>query len=116
MFDKLTETSLLYDFYGNLLTKKQSDVMELYHEDNLSLGEISQEQGISRQGVYDSLKKAEKSLREYEANLGLVEKFETNRNNIREIEGLIHKIRQNNQSEENKRLLDNILTIIEKMD
>lgn len=94
--DKIAETSLLYDFYGQLLTEKQRQVMGLYHEENLSLTEIADEFMISRQAVHDTLKKAERSLAEYENKLGLVEKFvRTNRalekieNEIDEITGVI---------------------------
>ena len=55
--DDITRQSLLYDFYGALLTKRQREVMELYHEENLSLAEIADEFGISRQGVHDALQK-----------------------------------------------------------
>lgn len=73
--DDIARQSLLYDFYGALLTERQREVMELYHEENLSLAEIAEEFGISRQGVHDALHKGEKSLNDYEAKLGLVEKF-----------------------------------------
>ena len=53
MVDEITRASLLYDFYGALLTEKQRQVMALYHEENLSLSEIGQEFGISRQAVHD---------------------------------------------------------------
>lgn len=86
MFDKITETSLLYDFYGRLLTEKQRDVMNLYHQENYSLSEISNEFGVSRQAVHISLKNAEKSLREYEEKLGLVKRFEESRAAIKEID------------------------------
>ena len=77
--DDITQASLLYDFYGQLLSKRQSQVMELYHEENLSLSEIASEFNISRQGVHDALKNAEKALSEYERKLGLVEKFRKSR-------------------------------------
>ena len=64
--------SLLYDFYGALLSKSQNEVMALYHEDNLSLSEIASELGMSRQAVRYTLKKAEHALGEYENKLGLV--------------------------------------------
>lgn len=73
--DKIAEASLLYDFYGELLTTRQREVMALYHEENLSLTEIGQEFGISRQAVYDTLKKAEQALREYEDKLKLIDRF-----------------------------------------
>ncbi|MGC2872207.1 YlxM family DNA-binding protein [Ihubacter sp. rT4E-8] len=75
MIDKITQASLLYDFYGQLLTRRKQQVMELYHEENLSLAEIAEEFGISRAAVHDSLKSAEKSLAEYETKLGLVARF-----------------------------------------
>ncbi len=71
----ITRVSLLYDFYGALLTEKQRSVMSLYHEVNLSLSEIAEEYGISRQGVHDTLKKAEQALEEYERKLKLVDKL-----------------------------------------
>lgn len=65
----------MYDFYGQLLTRRKQQVMELYHEENLSLAEIAEEFGISRAAVHDSLKSAEKALAEYEEKLGLVARF-----------------------------------------
>lgn len=76
MLDKIIEFSLLYDFYASLLTERQQEVVRLYHEENYSLSEIGQVFSISRQGVYDALKNAEKSLEEYEEKLGLVRRFE----------------------------------------
>lgn len=78
-FDEVTRQSLLYDFYGELLTERQKEVMELYNEENLSLAEIAEEFGISRQGVHDALHKAQKALEEYERKLGLVERFSATR-------------------------------------
>lgn len=75
--DNLYEMSLLADFYGALLSQRQQDVLRLYHEENCSLQEIAEELGISRQGVHEALKKAEKSLRDYEAKLGLVVRFQS---------------------------------------
>ncbi len=92
-FDDVTRQSLLYDFYGELLTQRQKEVMELYNEKNLSLAEIAEEFGISRQGVHDALHKAQKALEEYERKLGLVERFSATREAIgnisAEIDGAI---------------------------
>ena len=73
--DRVAETSILFDLYGGLLTEKKRTVMELYHEENLSLSEIAEEQGISRAAVHDSLRSAEKNLLEYERKLGLAEDY-----------------------------------------
>lgn len=66
--------ALLVDFYGQLLTEKQRQAMELYYGDDLSLGEIAESLDISRQAVHDLVKRSGKILEEYEANLGLVRK------------------------------------------
>ena len=71
--------SLLYDFYGALLSDSQNEVMALYHEDNLSLSEIAAELGMSRQAVHYTLKKAEHALGEYEEKLGLVAGYQRGR-------------------------------------
>ncbi|MDR3072166.1 MAG: sigma-70 family RNA polymerase sigma factor, partial [Clostridiales Family XIII bacterium] len=66
--------SMLFDYYGQLLTEKQREVVRLYHEEDLSLSEIAKILGISRQGVHESLKKAKTSLFGYEDRLGLLAK------------------------------------------
>ena len=90
--ESIEKISLLYDFYGGLLTEKQRQVTELYHEENLSLAEIAEEFGISRQGVHDTLKKAEHLLTEYEDKLGLVAKLMKSRHAIAEIDRIIDGI------------------------
>ncbi|MBQ4320639.1 MAG: YlxM family DNA-binding protein [Oscillospiraceae bacterium] len=76
MEEKTLEMTMLFDFYGELLTEKQRDCFDLYYNDDLSLGEIAEEQGISRQGVRDNLVRAEHALREYEDKTGLLRRFE----------------------------------------
>ena len=73
--DKLIELGELLDWYGLLLTEKQREIMTQYANENCSLSEIAEREGISRQGVRDTLKRAEEQLREYEKTLKLVEKF-----------------------------------------
>lgn len=68
--------SMLYDFYGDLLTEKQQEVIELYYNEDLSLSEIASHSGITRQGVRDSIKRAEFQLSEFEEQLGLASRFE----------------------------------------
>ncbi len=85
MFDKIVQMSLLFDFYGQLLTEKQQKVLQLYYGNDWSLGEISEQEGVSRQAIYDHVKRAEKILFEYEMKLGLVQKFVSTQNQIREI-------------------------------
>ena len=78
--DKNVEVALLLDFYGNMLTERQREIMILYYEDNLSLSEIAQELGISKQGVSDSLKRSEKALYDTEAKLQLLKQHLENNN------------------------------------
>ena len=74
MEEKL-EQAYLYDFYGELLNEHQRQVYEDFVFNDLSLGEIASEEGISRQGVADLIKRCNKKLLDYEAKLHLVEKF-----------------------------------------
>lgn len=66
------EMILLYDYYGDLLTKRQQECFELRYDQDLSFGEIGEELGISRQGVFDNLSRAEALLRNMEEKTGLV--------------------------------------------
>ena len=67
--ERVEYASMLYDFYGSLLNKAQSEVMALYHEDNLSLSEIAEELGQTRQAVHYTLRKAETALESYEPRI-----------------------------------------------
>ena len=74
--EKMVEICLLFEQYKALLTDKQREIVSLYYEENYSLGEISENLNVSRQGVYDTLKRSEKILRDYEKKLHLVEKIQ----------------------------------------
>ncbi|HLR70164.1 MAG TPA: putative DNA-binding protein [Pseudogracilibacillus sp.] len=75
MLEKTTRINMLYDFYGQLLTNKQKEYMELYYREDYSLGEIANEIDVSRQAVYDTIKRTEQLLETYERKLKLYEKF-----------------------------------------
>lgn len=75
MLERFARVNLLYDFYGPLLTERQRRFMELYYQQDLSLGEIAMECGVTRQAVYDTLRRAEAALEGYEEKLGLVQRF-----------------------------------------
>ena len=90
--ESIAENSLLYDFYGQLLSKRQQEVMALYHEENLSLSEIAEEFGISRQAVHDTLKKAEQALNEYEAKLGLMARLMKSKEAVADIDARIDRL------------------------
>lgn len=80
--EKATWMVLLFDFYGNMLTKRQREFMELYYERDLSLGEIASKYEISRQAVHDTLKRAENALLKYEQKLGLAARYKGERANL----------------------------------
>ena len=69
------EIGWLFDFYGPLLTARQRNLLSLYCEEDFSLSEIAQREGISRQGVYDTVHRAEKQLAAYEEQLGLLRRY-----------------------------------------
>ena len=73
--NKILEEALLYDFYGELLTERRRNIYEAVRFGDLSLAEAAEEYGISRQGIHDILHRADEALHEYEAKLGLVERF-----------------------------------------
>lgn len=114
--DDITRQSLLFDFYGALLTERQKEVMELYHEENLSLAEIAEEFGISRQGVHDALHKAEKSLENYEEKLGLVGRFTGTNEIIKEIDSRIGQLIAKADRPGLVKELEDIRTIIDKLE
>ncbi|MBP3657034.1 MAG: DNA-binding protein [Clostridia bacterium] len=69
------ETGWLFDFYGPLLTQRQRTLLALYCEEDYSFTEIAQQEGISRQGVYDAVKRAVRQLESYEQELGLLARY-----------------------------------------
>ena len=75
MFVKDLEIGFLLDFYGEVLSERKRTVLDYYYNDDLSLAEIAEEIGISRQGVRELIKKAEEELRFFEEKLGLAERF-----------------------------------------
>ncbi len=86
--DKIYEQTMLFDFYGELLTEHQRSVYEdaVYHD--LSLSEIAEERGISRQGVHDLLRRCDGILQDYESKLHLVERFAKAKKTLEKIEQL----------------------------
>lgn len=80
--------SFLLDFYGDMLTDNQKEVVTYYYNEDLSLAEIGKISGITRQGVRDSIKRAEAQLLNYEEKLGLYEKFHRIQDQLTEIQHL----------------------------
>jgi uncharacterized protein len=113
MADKTLEMTLLFDFFGDLLTDKQREYFDLYHNEDLSLSEIADNVGITRQGVRDIIVRAENTLREYEERTGIVARFEERRRQAEQAEKLALKIRSISGDGEIKSLADELVTILE---
>ncbi len=89
--DKVIKMTLLFDFYGPLLTERQQKFIDLYYENDYSLGEIAENYGVSRQAVHDTLKRAEGILANYENKLGLIDKFLLKRNKLADVARLLEE-------------------------
>lgn len=96
--EKRFEIPFLVDCYGSLLTDNQKEILELYYESDLSLGEIAENRGKSRQAVHDLLKRSEKLLYDYESKLHYLKK----ELKAREIKGQIEKILNDKDVDKNK--------------
>lgn len=79
MPDETVWRTMLFDFYGELLTEKQREYYDLHYNQDLSLAEIAASSGISRQGVWDNIRRADAALRDAESRLGLVQRFAAQR-------------------------------------
>ena len=86
--------AMLHDFYGELLTEKQSRAIDLYYNEDLSLAEIAEPLGVSRQGVRDAIKRGEKQLLEYEEKLGLITRFLNVGEKLEDVLKSLKKMRQ----------------------
>ena len=116
---KNLEISLLLDFYGDMLTEKQREVIEYYYNDDHSLSEIADNEGITRQGVRDSIKRAEFQLLDMEERLGLARRFREMRSGLEQISAAAEQIIEQNEHSVFSRELDEqakrILDIAEKL-
>jgi uncharacterized protein len=89
MLEKTMRVNALYDFYHPLLTEKQREYMDLYYADDYSLGEIAEMFGISRQAIYDNLKRTESALEGFEAKLQLYDKYTRRTKLLRELREML---------------------------
>jgi|BioPla2DNA2_1021312.scaffolds.fasta_scaffold00162_5 predicted DNA-binding protein YlxM (UPF0122 family) len=111
--------AVLMDIYGNLLTDKQREVMELYYYEDLSLSEIAEHEKITRQGVHDSIKRAEQTLSDLEQKLCVAEKLVKCRKLFEKINTLAQNINDLSTSlghSENVKLSSEILKLVKQGD
>ena len=114
--EKRFEISLLFNFYGELLTEKQRDIMDLYFNNDLSLSEIAEINNTSRQAIHDTIKRADNVLLVYEEKLKLSEKDHKLKETIKKITLELDNLQINIKDEKLNQLIYNIKTqIIEKI-
>lgn len=100
--EKIVQQGILYDFYGELLTEHQKSVYEAVVYENMSLGEIADEQGVSRQAIHDLIKRTDKILLDYENKLGLISRFEKIKDKIRVVDEKLCVIKPSSDDDENE--------------
>lgn len=110
------EIGLLFSIYRNMLTDRQAESIDLYYNEDLSLSEISEHMGITRQGVRDNIKRAEATLFDVEKRLGLASRFLRIKGDLAMIDDVIREIEKSPNimylSDDIKRKINQILTII----
>ncbi|WP_100487658.1 putative DNA-binding protein [Sporolactobacillus pectinivorans] len=111
MLEKILRVNALYDFYQPLLTPKQQEYLDLYYLNDFSLGEIAESCHVTRQAVYDNLKRAEKTLEAFEEKLGLFRKYHSRIALISELRERVAEL-----GGEERQKLDSVLDRLEKLD
>lgn len=109
MFEKNLQIGFLLDFYGEVLSERKRTVLDLYYNNDLSLAEIAEEIGISRQGVRDLIKKAEEELRFYEEKLGLAQRSQTAQ---QQAEHLLALLRESGEDGEIRRAAEELASSV----
>ena len=109
--DKIYERGLLFDFYGELLTEHQQKIYSEAVFNDMSLSELSEEEGISRQGIHDLIKRVDRQLEGYENKLKLVEKFKDIKKDVVKVEKLIDECEdlKVDKAESIKKILSGVL-------
>ncbi len=111
MLAKTTRMNLLFDWYGSLLKERQRTYMQYYFHDDYSLGEIAAEFALSRQAVYDQLKRTEAILEDYEDKLGLLSRHEQRQRTIHEMREIAKQL-----SDEQRTAIERLLMQLEEVD
>lgn len=113
--EKFVEQTLLFDFYGELLTEHQQKIYTDAVFDDLSVSEIARNEGISRQGIHDLIKRCNKILNEYEERLHLVERFLKIKEQVREIKDLAKADNKENETERFAKIDGIVSEILEEL-
>ena len=103
--DKAILRTMLFDFFGDLLTDKQREYYDLHYNADLSLQEIAEQSGVSRQAVWDIIRRAEQSLMAYEDKTGLVARAVGRRHELEALEELVSRLPESEEKQEIARRL-----------
>ena len=106
--------SMLYDFYGALLKENNRRIFEAYIQEDYSISEIAEEMEISRQAVHDAVKRITKQLRGYEEKLGLLERFELQRNEMKRLHECLQEMNISEEDPKGKEIFQILSEIILK--
>lgn len=106
--EKVYEISLLLDFYGQLLTDRQYEIMDLHYNNDYTLTEIAEQLSISRQGVFDNEKRGRAILNEYENKLGLICKFSQQKKKAEQVQLFLAKLEVAELSHHNKSVIEHV--------
>ena len=111
--------AMLYDFYGDMLTDRQKEFYDLYYNEDLSLSEIAENYGISRQGVRDVIVRAEATLTELEDKTGIIRRLHVMQDQIKAVQSDVDAIRARNeqsyQDDEIENLTDRISSVLDQL-
>jgi len=107
--DKVYETALLLDFYGQLLTDRQFEILDLHYNNDFTLTEIAEQLNISRQGVFDNEKRGRALLNEYENKLCLLSKFSEQKQKAEQLKKNLEKIDTAELSQHNRTVLEQVM-------
>ena len=104
--------TMLFDFYGELLTERQKEFFDLYYNEDLSLSEIAENSGISRQGVRDVIVRAEAAMQEVEDKTGLIRRFHQMQQHIANIESAVQEVKILNYRQYEDPRIDELMDIV----
>lgn len=112
--EKFVVITYLFDFYQDLLTEKQSNLLREYYFEDLSLSELAEQHSISRQSAFDTIKKAEQKLLDYEDKLKLFAKYQSNEQALLQIKSLCEKMRDHLEGE-HANSVNEVITLVDEL-
>jgi len=110
--EKKVGEQYLFDFYGELLTTKQKQILEYYYDDDYSLAEIAEVMAVTRQGIFDVIKRSKAMMEAYEEKLGLIARFLKSQILLEEIEKVLLDCADR---EKDERLKSELMLVVEKL-